>query len=241
MTSEQDDLKPLRAALEADPRIGLPHSRINLSRQDGSLTIQGEVPSIAARRLALRLARELGGDAQLVDCLRVSTNERRGDDDLAAALGRALLAENDLRNCTLIRRDGRNDDALHLAAGEDASGAIAFSVADGVVTLDGHVISLSHKRIAEVLAWWVSGCCQVDNRLRVDPPEEDNDDEVTDAVRLALELDHFVPTDSIRVSTTLGVVGLDGAVSSPQQRERAEYDAWCVPGVNEVLNRLVAA
>jgi osmotically-inducible protein OsmY len=111
-------------------------------------------------------------------------------------------------------------------------------VEDGVVTLNGQVPSLAHKRLAGVLAWWVPGSRDVVNGLEEVPPGEDNDDEVTDAVRTALEKDPFVRAEQIRIATKNNVVTLEGIVSSDAAREMAEFDAWYVFGVDRVINRI---
>lgn len=74
----------------------------------------------------------------------------------------------------------------------EPAGSIFVAVSDGVVTLNGAVPSLTHKRLAGVLAWWVP---------EEVPAQEDNDDEVTDAVRLTLEKDPFVDATKIRVTS----------------------------------------
>jgi osmotically-inducible protein OsmY len=107
-----------------------------------------------------------------------------------------------------------------------------------VVTLNGAVTSLSHQRLAGMLAWWVPGSRDVINGLEVVPPEEDNDDEVTEAVRAVLEKDRFVTADHIRVSTRNRVVTLQGLVSSEKERQMAEWDAWYLLAVDLVVNAL---
>lgn len=87
-------------------------------------------------------------------------------------------------------------------------------------------------RLAGVLAWWVPGSRDVVNGLGVEPPEEDNDDEVSDAVRLVLEKDPFVDATRIDVSTRDYVVTLEGLVPAVGEREMAEFDAWYVFGVD---------
>jgi osmotically-inducible protein OsmY len=47
-------------------------------------------------------------------------------------------------------------------------------VKEGVVTLDGEVSSLAHKRLCGVLAWWVPGSRDVVNGLEVRVDEVDN-------------------------------------------------------------------
>jgi osmotically-inducible protein OsmY len=120
-------------------------------------------------------------------------------------------------------------------------GTIVVEVSDGAVTLDGEVPSLSHKRLAGVLAWWVPGCRDVINSLEEVPPEQDNqdnDNELTDAVRLALEKDPFINASKIRVRTKDWIVTLAGLVPNQIMKQMAERDAWSVLGVKEVVNRL---
>jgi osmotically-inducible protein OsmY len=109
---------------------------------------------------------------------------------------------------------------------------MAVVVDAGVVTLDGQVPSLSHKRLAGVLAWWVPGSREVVNGLGVEPSQEDNDEEITEAVRLVLGKDPFVWADHIRVHTK------ERVVSSDSIRGMAEFDAWYIFGVDKVINQL---
>ena len=115
-------------------------------------------------------------------------------------------------------------------------GSIFVAVADGVVTLNGHVPSLTHKRLAGVLAWWVPGTRDVVNGLEEVPAEEDNDDELTDAVRLVLEKDPLVNAATILVSTKEWIVTLTGIVPNATMKQIAERDAWYVLGVKDVVN-----
>jgi osmotically-inducible protein OsmY len=112
------------------------------------------------------------------------------------------------------------------------------AVEEGVVTLNGQVPSLSHKRLAGILAWWIPGTRDVVNGIEVVPDEIDSDDEITDAVRLAFEKDRLVDESQIRVRTRGRVVTLEGAVGTSEIREMAELDAWYVFGVDGVVNRL---
>ncbi|HEX5084031.1 MAG TPA: BON domain-containing protein, partial [Blastocatellia bacterium] len=109
---------------------------------------------------------------------------------------------------------------------------------EGVVLLEGQAPSLSHKRLAGVLAWWVPGSRDVLNCLEVVPPEEDNDGEITDAVKLILDKDPFVDDVEILVTARNRVVTLDGAVRSEGEKGMAEFDAWFVFGVDKVINKI---
>lgn len=82
------------------------------------------------------------------------------------------------------------------------------------------------------------GSRDVINGLGVNPPEEDNDAEITDAVRLVLEKDPFVNPDQVRVATNNATITLDGLVPTASKRNMAEHDAWYVFGVENVVNRI---
>ena len=111
-------------------------------------------------------------------------------------------------------------------------------MSDGVVTLNGMAESLSHKRLAGVLAWWVPGSRDVVNGIEVSPAMADNDDEVVDAVRLVLEKDPLVNASQIKTRCRNLVVTLDGTVATENGRMAAEADAWYVFGVYGVINKL---
>jgi osmotically-inducible protein OsmY len=137
-----------------------------------------------------------------------------------------------------VRNKGKVETIREAAAPN--SGAIELSVNDGVVLLDDHVPSLAKKRLAGVLAWWVPGSRDVVNGMAVEPPEEDNDEELLDTVRLVLTRDPFVDADQIRISANDYVVTLEGLVINDVKRRAAENDAWFVFGVDKVVNKLKA-
>jgi len=89
-----------------------------------------------------------------------------------------------------------------------------------------------------VLAWWTPGCRDVVNSLDVVPPEEDNDDEVVDALRLVLEMDPLVQAEQITASCRNYVVTLEGYVRTGEERRQAERDAWALFAVDNVVNRI---
>jgi osmotically-inducible protein OsmY len=74
--------------------------------------------------------------------------------------------------------------------------------------------------------------------MAVEPPEEDNDEELLDTIRLVLEKDPFVNGDQVRVSAKHSVITLEGLVINDVQRQMAENDAWYVFGVDKVRNKL---
>jgi osmotically-inducible protein OsmY len=231
-----DTLDVTRKALLSEARIDVAHHPIRLMLSDGDLVIEGEVADIAAKKLALERAAAVAEVRGIVDRLRVTPAERMGDGAIRDLVRDALLAEPALDECSIrvsVKAAWETVRSL-----DSAAGTIDITVSDGVVTLDGNVPGLGLKRLAGILAWWVPGSRDVINGLGVTPPEEDNDGEISDAVRLTLEKDPLVNPDQIRVSTRNAVVTLQGQVPTKSEREAAEFDAWYVFGVDKVVNQI---
>lgn len=237
MRGKEEVLKEVRAAFEHERRINLHRCPVHMDFTDGVLTLEGELENIAAKKLAMELAIAVPGVTGIVDRLRVAPAERMGDRAILNAVCDALLGEPALQNCT-IKRKAKGKMTVVSESRAEPHGVIEVSVKDGVVLLDDHVPSLSQKRLAGVLAWWVPGSRDVINGMAVDPPEEDTDDDVTEAVRMVLEKDRFLKADQIQVSTRNFVVTLDGVVRTEAQKEMAEFDAWYVFAVDKVVNNL---
>lgn len=231
-------LRQVRAALERETRINLHRYPIRLSFSADDLVLEGEAENIAAKKLALELAGAAVSNARIVDRLRVAPVERMGDAEIRDRVCKTLIQEPGLDACTIRARLTDEMEILRRSVMEPA-GDIRVEVEDGVVILNGWVPSLSHKRLAGVLAWWVPSSRDVINGLEETPTEEDNDDEITDAVRLILEKDPFVDAGRIRISSRNCIVTLEGLVSTERVKEMAEYDAWYVFGVDKVVNQLV--
>jgi osmotically-inducible protein OsmY len=230
-------VKEIRATLEKDTRINLHRYPINIEIQNGDLVLAGEVENIAAKKLVLLAAAETHGVQRIVDRLKVAPAEKMGDAEIRDHVCKLLVEESALERCFIRGLAGVSVETVRKAITEP-SGSIVVEVNDGVVTLNGEVPSLTHKRLAGVLAWWVPGTRDVINGLEEVPPEEDNDDELVDAVRLVLEKDPFVNADKIRVSSKEWIVTLEGLVPNETMRQMAERDAWYVLGVKQVINRI---
>jgi osmotically-inducible protein OsmY len=238
MAASTDVTKELRAAFEIDPRVDLHRFPIHVVHNGQDVRLEGEVENIAAKRVALHLARRVSGMTKVIDALRLVPGEPRGDGEIRDAFVRSLRAQPELRNCTLRQHHKGHVETVFETDDADPSGSIEFAVSDGTVTLEGQVISLSHKRVLEALAWWTPGCRDVVNRLQVVPHEEDNDDELADAIRLVLEMDPLVHADQIGIRTQSGVVTLAGVLGRAEEKRMAEMDAWAVCGVTDVHNRI---
>jgi osmotically-inducible protein OsmY len=229
-------IRHVRNALEHDSRLKLHRGQIAVtSEPDGTLVLEGETDSIAAKKIALEIAASAPGSTGIVDRLRVKPALPMGDGEIRDRVRDALIEEPAFARHAIYVAHNTSAPPLHPVAPCDY---IEAEVNDGVVTLNGQVESLSHKRLAGVLVWWVPGIRDVVNGLDVQPSEEDTDDEISDAVRTALEKDRLIRSDSIRVTTRNAVVTLAGVAANDEQAAMAEADAWYVFGVNGVVNHL---
>jgi osmotically-inducible protein OsmY len=237
MPSEHELFETLRASLRSEPRIDLHRHPIQMSLEDGTLVLEGEVENVAAKKLALERAAAVPGISGIVDRLHVQPAVPMGDGEIRDRVRGALIQEPALADIT-VREWVKGETLTAREPPVNSRGEICIIVDNGVVTLDGDVPSLAHKRLAGVLAWWVPGSRDVINGLGLEPPEEDSDEEITEAVRVALEKDVFVNASQIRVGTRNRIVTLTGLVPTESEREMAEFDAWYVFAVDGVDNRI---
>lgn len=238
MEIARDIVKKVEAALEQDPRVERHTHPLQVAlEQDGALVLEGELPTIMAKKLALEHAAAVPGVSGIVDRLRVTPTRRMGDGEIRDHVRDALLGEPAADNCGIRAMDSGRWETWRQSTVTPAC-SIDVTVDDGVVTLDGQVTSLCQKRLAGVLAWWVPGSRDVINGLEVSPEQEDNDAEITEAVKLVLEKDPLINANRIRVGTRDAVVTLQGLVANGAESEMAEMDAWYVFGVDRVLNKL---
>ncbi len=230
-------LDRIRAALEKEIRVNLYRYPIKLAFASDDIVLSGEVADVAAKKIALEVAATVAPAVGLVDRLRVTPAQSMSDGGLRDHLIKILLDEPALDRCLLHSRLPQQLQT-HRDGIAAPNGTIVVEVRDGVVTLNGEVPTLSHKRLAGVLAWWVPGCRDVINGLVEVPEQQDNDDELADAVRLALEKDPFINNTKIQVSSKNGVVTLDGLIPNETMQRIAEHDAWFVFGVRDVVNKI---
>jgi osmotically-inducible protein OsmY len=234
-------LKQVMAAFERESHLKLHHHPIHMSFNDGALTVAGEVPDIASKKRLLQLTRAHSDGTPLVDQLRVTANPPIGDGELRTHICERLAQAVDFRNCVICARVKGQLEVLRSTmdqAGVDGSGVIEVTVKDGVVTLTGQVISLSHRRLAGVMAWWVAGCRDVVNLLELMPDEADSDEEISEALHLVLETDPCVRAEQITINVENHRVTLAGWVPTEFESQQAEQDAWYLDAIESVVNRI---
>jgi osmotically-inducible protein OsmY len=239
MTANTKELRDKAlAAIRSETRIG-PHFEPALLDidADGTATIEAEVDSVAIKRLALERLAATKGVSAVIDRLRVKPAKAMSDDGILDHLRKAYYDEPSFYELALKEREGGKLKLVRQAF-ETERGAIETEVKDGVVILNGRVPSLAAKRLAGVIAWWVPGSRDVINGIAVDPPEEDAPIAIEEAVRIALDKDPFVDAGQVRIGVRHRTVRLTGAVHSQEARDAAEWDAWSVFGVDDVVNEL---
>lgn len=237
MTEKMEILETVRKALTSVSRMGPAAHRLAMDYAAGALTLEGELDSVAAKKLALEAAAAIPGVDGIVDRLRVVPAQRMGDKEVRDLVRDAILQEPALAELTVLERV-KDELVTVREPAQGTRGDIRISVTDGVVTLDGEVPGVGLKRMAGVLAWWVPGSRDVINGLGVAPPEADSDDEIADAVRLVLEKDPFVNASQVRVGARNAIVRIEGLVPTESEKDMAENDCWYVFGVDGVENRI---
>lgn len=234
-----DLLESVSAELNRDTRIDAPRHPIRVLFREDTLVLEGTLADIVAKKRAVAAAVRVAGAVPVIDRLRIATAEPVEDGALRNQALYILQNEPSFLDYGLrVQRNGIWDEARQPRA--DSTGQIDISAEGGVVRLSGQVGSLSHLRLAETLLWWIAGCELAENHLHVVPEEQDNDDELSDAVRMILEKDPLVHASQLSIHVKNHVVTLEGYVASQEEKKLAALDAWYVPGVTEVCNNIQA-
>lgn len=115
---------------------------------------------------------------------------------------------------------------------------IEVDTKDGVVTLNGKTDSEAQRDLAAERARSVEGVKDVVNLIAVKTEDERRDEAITASVQAALLARRATRSLKLSISTTDGMVTLDGPAKSQGQADLAEKIARSVPGARGVANRL---
>jgi hypothetical protein len=221
--------KHIRAAWEQDSAVNTERDALDVVAGDPP-AVSGEVADVMVKRRAARLAREAAPGREVADHILLHADPPVAD---------ALLAR---RALDLI---SRHRAFLYISvtpweptASSDLADWIGVEVQAGKIVLHGRVNTLTHRRLAEVLAWRLPGCRDVLNLLHVEPPQQDNDGEVTDAAEQALRTVLGPSAERVRVTTRLQRVTLSGVVDNASRHHLALEVCWSIPGVHWVEDKL---
>jgi osmotically-inducible protein OsmY len=243
MASQTSISEAVQNAFRAEPRLGALRLKRIAVEADGALTLEGEVAALAQKKLALRRAAALPGVAHIVDRLLVAPGATMSDGEIRARLRETFSQDPDFNDLDLREDTAPGVMATRYepvaGAGDEARGRIDIEVEQGVVTLNGDVPTLVRKRLAGAVAWRIAGVRDVINGLVVRPDEEDNPDQIEEAVRVVLDHNRSIDAAQIKVGVRGAVVRLTGLLHTRDERKTAERDAWAVFGVDDVINEIV--
>lgn len=118
---------------------------------------------------------------------------------------------------------------------------IGVEVADGIVTLAGHVSSYAEKLGAERAAQRVSGVKALAIEMDVKLPglSKRTDADIARSVENVLQWTTYVPKDSVKVMVESGWVTLSGEVDWEYQRQTANKGVRYLMGVTGVTDNIV--
>lgn len=212
--ASSDIVNDVERALASDTRIDQTMIRVS-SEQPGVIVLDGQVDTYNEKILADDIAGRVRGVIDVVNNLSVVPPLVRSDEE---------IAENVIDN---LKRDSWVEWA-----------SVSVETIDGVVFLRGTVRSRVEKQEAENDARWVAGVIDVINHIVVKPEMKIADAEIARDVRAALIKNTRLDLTEMNLDVSDGVVTLTGEVPSFTQKRIAEFVAFSVPGVVDVLNEL---
>lgn len=214
--SDEQIKKDVVDELYWDTRIDA--SKVNVTVENGSVHLSGEVPTfgdIATARAAAWGIPGVGGVSDDLTVFSTSPLPVPSDEDIRE------------RVINILTWDPTIDETN-----------IAVSVLAGVVTLEGTVNAHWKRSFVENKMSGLHGVLAVENKLAVTPTEKIGDELIADDVVAALDRDANVNAPDVEVEVKDGVVTLSGSVPSWSASWAAEQDASRTAGVVDVKNEL---
>lgn len=176
---------------------------IDVSTQEGVVTLEGRVPNILAKERAVRIAETVKGVRSVVDLVKVEPPKHRSDDEIESDIERALF-------------DDPATDSYEVSVAVDERHA----------TLTGKVDSWTEKRLCEQVAKGVKGVTGVTNSISVSYGEQRSDLEIKQDVAQALRWNPLVDDALVNVEVKDGTVSLTGTVGSAAEKRQARQAGW---------------
>ncbi len=182
---------------------------IDVSSQNGVVTLSGSVDNIMAKERAIAIAESIKGVRAVIDEMEVKPVSRTDRQ---------------------IRRD-----ILDILAADPVTESyqISVTVEEGVVTLSGEVDSWPERKFAADLAKSAKGVVRVVNDIEVTFNTNRSDAEIQQEIKAKLNNSIWIDASLIDVSVQDGNVTLSGTVGSAIEKERARYAAF-IAGVKSV-------
>ena len=193
-------------------------SKVEVTVDNGWVTLNGTVPSFSAR------ARATDAACRILDVIEVDNN---------------LMIEYPPEVSVPADADIKQNVLYNLAADPDMDTTdIRVSVSSGIVTLEGSVDAYWKKIEAEWIACRARGVIDIVNELTVVPTRSIADRAIADDVRAALERNTRVSIEDVTIEVVDGIVTLTGRVPNWSARRAAVNAAEFTGGVVDVIDHL---
>jgi len=215
--SDEEIKKKIVDELYWDTRVDA--SKVQVTVDNGRVTLSGTVPSYTARTRATWDAWNVDGVIWVENNITVRpppTVTFLSDEDIKQSVVRAFAEDPDL-DTTDIR----------------------VSVKNATVTLEGSVDEFWKRGEAERIACRARGVCDIVNKLAVVPTMSIADETIADDVRAAIERNRNVNIEDVTINVSDGVVTLSGSVPTQAARTAAVNAADFTRGVVDVIDNLV--
>lgn len=204
---------------------------VKVTTNGGTVTLSGEVPSEATRRLAVTIAQDTSGVARVQDNLTLNPGVGRNQDTENLA---DRVADLEIKTIVIDQ----------LAQSPDLKDKrFTVQVTKRTVTLDGAVDSPAQKRAAEQIALQVPGVQGLAGNLSLASAQgstDSPDEKLARRVEFELYSTRAIPLKNVQIRSQEGTVSLGGGVTTRAEKLLAERVTQSVEGVKRVVNNLSA-
>jgi len=203
--------------LSRDTRVDA--SKIEVTVDDGRVTLTGEAPTLLGKSAATDDALAILGVIEVNNMMVVKYPSSI-----------RVPTDAEVTSNVLMKLAGSPDiDVLDLEVAVDA----------GVVTLRGTVDAYWNRSLVENLVAPEAGVVFIENHVAVTPTDEVLDKAIAEDIVASLEARALVNADDIEVSVSSGVVELSGSVPDWAARQAAANAAYHTAGVRSLQNNLL--